>query len=153
MKKISTLLFAASMMLSATTFVSCSKNSSENAIPAVTEFKEYPIFLATNPNVSAGKIGVYKIGELGAKVVIQLNDRSSMSANSTAFLTTTGRDGQSNIVFAALNNISDGLSVTSPVYLDGSTKIACYNDLTQKKGLQLALTNDGSIMARSNMGK
>ena len=82
-----------------------------------------------------------------------MNDRSSMSANSTAFLTTTGRDGQSNIVFAALNNISDGLSVTSPVYIDGSTKIACYNDLTQNKGLQLALANDGSIMARSNMGK
>ena len=28
-----------------------------------------------------------------------------------------------------------------------------YNDLTQNKGLQLALANDGRIIGRSNMGK
>ncbi len=140
------------MLVASTILVSCSKN--DDATVPVTESKQYPIYLTSNSMVRVGTVSIIKSGDLGAGATIQLNEGSGIPTGSNAYITTTGREGEENILYASLNDInSSGQSDTNPVYLASTTTIVSYDDLITRTSLTLVVANQNNILATSNLSK
>ena len=140
------------MLVATTSIISCKKSSDELSV----QLNQYKLFKPNSTADAAGVVTVTRMSDGSSQVIIQLDDNSrTPNASLNAYITTTGREGESDLPFASLNNVNGttGYSETHPVLFVGTTNSIAYDDLTSRMGLTLVIKNQDIVVATANMSK